>query len=69
MTVMSFSYEKETKGAVRYQEEHAIDQEPKIGSLYVRKALLATLGRHSVNQPYPITIRVTVEGADDDETD
>jgi hypothetical protein len=63
---ISFSFEKETKGAVRYSEQHAVDVEPKVGTLYVRKAALATLGRWSVDQPYPLDLRVTIEGADED---
>jgi hypothetical protein len=36
---VSFDFEKETKGAVRYQERgHA----PMIGTLYLRKAVFAT---------------------------
>jgi hypothetical protein len=62
---ISFSFERETKGAVRYSEQHAVDVEPKVGVLYVRKAALATLGRWSVDQPYPLDLHVVVEGADD----
>jgi hypothetical protein len=63
---LGFSFERETKGAVRYQELHAVDQEPKIGKLYVRKAALASLGRWSLEKPFPMDLRVTVEGVDDE---
>ena len=48
---ITFSQEKDTKNAIRYQEDVAED-EAKIGTLYVRKASLPT--------PPPTVISVTV---------
>jgi hypothetical protein len=64
---LDFSFEKATKGAVRYRELHAIDAEPRVGLLYVRKAALASIGRWSHEKPFPMDLKVTIQGADDDE--
>lgn len=42
---INFTLEKETKGAIRYQEDQATQlSEPVIGTLYIRKSGLAKLG-------------------------
>lgn len=40
---VQFEAEKETPGTVRFAEVHPEDEEPVIGSLYVKKAALAKL--------------------------
>lgn len=60
-TVVTFMLEKETKGALRYQETDAtglplkIEGGAKIGTLYVRKSAL--------NGEMPAKLKVTVEAA------
>ena len=58
-TTVTFSFEKETKGAVRYQETDAsgvpikIEDGAKIGTLYVRKSAL--------NGNMPMKLKATLE--------
>jgi hypothetical protein len=58
-TVVIFSFEKETKGAVRFQETDAaghpisIADGAKIGTLYVRKSAL--------NGTVPVKLKATLE--------
>jgi hypothetical protein len=48
-----FAYEKETKGAVRYQEQgHA----PVVGTLYIRKHAY-----HSADWPMELTVLITFD--------
>ena len=55
-----FTFERETKGAVRYAEETSNSlAEPSIGTLYIRKSTLAAAG-HKVA---PTVLNVTVEAA------
>ncbi len=60
-TTITFAFEKETKGAVRYQEIDAkgfalsIADGAKIGSLYVRKSAL--------NGTMPMKLNVTIQAA------
>jgi len=55
---MTFKKEKETKNAVRYQEQTVNDVTPaKIGALYVQKATFAEHG----SIPDTITVTVTVD--------
>lgn len=53
---LTFKFEKETKGAVRYTEA-GVDQfaEPTVGTLYVRKSSFKELGR------IPQELTVTIE--------
>lgn len=53
---LSFTLEKETKGAARYQED-GVGQfdEPIVGTLYVRKSAFKALGE------IPTGLKVTVE--------
>ena len=53
---LTFVVEKETKGAVRYQES-GLDQfaEPTVGTLYMRKSSFKDLGK------IPETLTVTIE--------
>jgi len=52
---ISFAYERETKGAVRYQEvtPDGVDDYA-VGTLYVRKTALG-------KEPYPQALTVTVD--------
>lgn len=60
-TEVTFSFEKETKGAVRYQETDSsgipvkIEGGAKIGTLYVRKSAL--------NGEMPMKLKVTIAAA------
>ena len=58
---MSFKMDRETKGAVRYQEQHE-DGRELIGQLYIRKSGLALYDMGSS----PDVIRVTVEVPEDE---
>jgi hypothetical protein len=49
-----FERERETKNTVRYQEIVADGAEPSIGTLYVRKTAIASLGTAE-------SLRVTIE--------
>jgi hypothetical protein len=51
--VLVFNKEKETKGTYRYQEVEAVDREPAVGSLYLKKTAVG-------DQP-PGQLRVTIE--------
>ena len=44
---INFTLEKETKGAVRYQE--VAEKEPTIGTLYLRKWVFGTSGDYPKN--------------------
>lgn len=53
---MTFTLEKETKGAVRYAEQGVGQfEEPTVGTLYVRKSAFKELGR------IPQQITITLE--------
>ncbi len=61
-TIVMFTLEKETKGALRYQESDSVTGLPmkieggaKIGTLYVRKTAL--------NGEMPEKLKVTIEAA------
>ncbi len=60
-TVVTFALEKETKGAIRYQETDGsglpvkIESGAKVGTLYVRKSAL--------NGEMPQKLKVTIEAA------
>lgn len=51
-----FEFERETKGAVRYAEVVDGLNEPKIGTLYIRKSALASLGLKSIPDKLTATI-------------
>jgi hypothetical protein len=51
--VIELTREKETPGTVRFQEQDP-DEDPKVGTLYVKKAASKLLGN-------PTRIRVTIE--------
>lgn len=52
MEEIIFEYEKETKGAVRFQEKET-DQAPAIGSLYIKKWVWNQIG-----SPEAITVTI-----------
>lgn len=52
---LKFTVEKETKGAVRYQEDKEPLSEGVVGTLYMRKSAFKELGQ------IPPTLMVTVE--------
>lgn len=41
---LTFTPERETKRTWRFQEDVAVDEEPMVGTIYVRKATLKTMG-------------------------
>jgi hypothetical protein len=51
--VIELTREKETPGTIRFQEQDP-DEDPKVGTLYVKKAASKRLG-------HPTRIRVTIE--------
>jgi hypothetical protein len=51
---LQFTLEKTTKGALRYQEVPPKDQDPKVGTLYIRKSGLA-------GEPQKIEVEITVK--------
>jgi len=54
---LKFTFEKETKGAFRFKEADVGKfDEPKVGSLYIRKSALKELG--TVPQSVEVTIEV-----------
>lgn len=56
MTEVKFTKERETKGAVRFAEVHESTEEAKIGTIYLRKWFLNTIGN-------PTSFTITIEEA------
>ena len=53
-TVLTFTKNKDTKNTVRYAEEVADGETPKVAMIYIHKSALGT--------PVPESLTVTVEG-------
>lgn len=60
-TTHRFTFERETKGAVKYLEEGFNPGEPDkstIGTLYIRKAALRAQGISGIPQSFTLTIQM-----------
>lgn len=44
---LTFTPERETKRTWRFMEDCLLDEEPRIGTIYIRKATLKQLGRQN----------------------